>query len=352
MENRKRRAVAMWLIAGVLMIVVEFVMGGVTRLTGSGLSITEWKPIMGALPPLSDADWNDAFSKYQQIAQFKYMNSHFTLDDFKFIFYWEWAHRLWARLIGLVFVIGFVFFYARKYFDKGMVKPFIVLFLLGGVQGFVGWKMVESGLNDTELYVKHTWLATHFLSASTLMCYTLWFATALLTNDTDRVSLPKSTKWTLGLVLLLFVQLAYGAFMAGMHAARSAATWPTINGDWVPNTVLTDSFVTNIINVQFVHRTLAYMLIIAITAWFIHVRRSAQSINAKLLLRTATWPMVLVIVQVILGITTLVCAPYIVLGKFGTYEWLAEAHQLVGLFLVMSVIVNLYMMTQKRGAHQ
>src|SRR5690606_29641599 len=124
------------------MIIIQVLLGGVTRLTGSGLSITEWKPIMGALPPMNEKEWNEAFNGYKQIAQYKYLNSHFELSDFKFIFFWEWFHRLWARMLGVVFVIGFVYFLVKRYFDKEMILPFIILFILGGMQGLIGWIMV------------------------------------------------------------------------------------------------------------------------------------------------------------------------------------------------------------------
>lgn len=342
MDNHKRRAVAWWLIAGILMIIVEFIMGGVTRLTGSGLSITEWKPIMGAIPPLNEAEWNKAFDGYKNIAQYKYLNSHFTVEDFKFIFYWEWSHRLWARLLGVVFAIGFAYFFVKKYFEQWMVRPFIILFVLGGVQGFVGWKMVESGLNDTDLYVKHTWLATHFLSALTLMCYTLWFALKLLVPEERRVRATGLAMSTLAVIVLLYVQLAYGAFMAGLHASKSAPTWPTINGDWVPQGMGARSFMSDAINVQFMHRGLAYLLLLAMGAWFVHATRVARSHPASLLGRVRWWPLILVLVQVTLGIVTVLSAPLITFARFGAYEWLAEIHQLVAMFLLMAVVTNLY----------
>jgi len=348
-DNHKRRAVAWWLIAGIVMIVIEFIMGGVTRLTGSGLSITEWKPIMGAMPPLSEADWNSAFDKYKTIAQYKYLNSHFTLSDFKFIFYWEWSHRLWARMLGVVFAIGFVYFFIRKYFDKGMVRPFIILFLLGGLQGYVGWKMVESGINDTELYVKHTWLATHFLSALTLMSYTLWFALVLLVPSEKRASAPGLFRATLGVIVLMYVQLAYGAFMAGLHASKSAPTWPTINGDWIPEGLMTRSFISNPINVQFVHRMLAYLLLVVMVVWFVYAAKAARTHAASLLGKARWWPMVIIVAQVVLGIVTVLCAPLIIFAQFGTYEILAELHQLVAMFLLMSLVANLYI-SGKRAA--
>jgi cytochrome c oxidase assembly protein subunit 15 len=172
--------VAWWLVAGVLMIIIQTLLGGVTRLTGSGLSITKWNPIFGILPPLNNQQWNDAFEGYKQIGQFKFMNSSYTLADFKSIFFWEWFHRFWARMLGIVFVVGFIYFLAFNYFDKRMIKPFIILFLLGAMQGLIGWIMVASGLNDEHLYVDHIKLALHFISAMILACYTLWFALKLL----------------------------------------------------------------------------------------------------------------------------------------------------------------------------
>ena len=180
-QTRSSKPVAIWLLTGVFMIIIQVLLGGITRLTGSGLSITEWKPMMGALPPMNEQDWNLAFEKYRQIAQYKYLNSHFTLEDFKFIFFWEWFHRLWARLIGVVFIIPFIIFIVQKRFKKEMIRPLLILFLLGGLQGLVGWIMVQSGLEDSDLlYVSHYKLAIHFILALGLLCYTLWFALKLL----------------------------------------------------------------------------------------------------------------------------------------------------------------------------
>ena len=338
---------AWWLIAGIIMIVIEFIMGGVTRLTGSGLSITEWKPIMGFMPPLNEAEWNKAFDSYKNIAQYKYVNSHFTLPDFKFIFYWEWAHRSWARMLGVVFLIGFVYFFVKKYFDKGMVQPFIILFILGGLQGYVGWKMVSSGLNDTELYVKHTWLAAHFLSAITLMCYTLWFALALLIPQEKRVSAPGMVRQLLAIIALMYVQLAYGAFMAGTHASRSIHTWPKIADEWVPGGIMEHSFITDTMNIQFMHRTLAYILLIIIIWWWVRAGKTAKELGSELLGKARQWPFALVMLQVTLGIVTLLCASLIVFAQFGTYELLAETHQLVGMFLLMAIVSNLYIVTKR-----
>ena len=150
-EDKKKKWVAIWLIAGVVMIIVQTLLGGVTRLTGSGLSITEWKPIMGALPPMNEQEWNRAFEGYKQIGQYKIVNHDFTVGDFKAIFFWEWFHRLWARMLGVVFAVGFVYFLYKKYFDRRMIKPLLVLFVLGGLQGLIGWLMVSTGLNPDDV---------------------------------------------------------------------------------------------------------------------------------------------------------------------------------------------------------
>ena len=339
MQNHKRRAVAWWLIAGVIMIIVQTLLGGVTRLTGSGLSITKWNPIFGILPPLNAKQWNDAFDGYKQIGQFKYMNSGYTLEDFKGIFFWEWLHRFWARMLGIVFLVGFVYFLVRRYFDRQMIRPFIILFLLGALQGLIGWVMVASGLNDSHLYVDHIKLALHFVSAMILACYTLWFALQLLIPDERRTTGPSLHSYTLIIIIVLFVQLTYGAFMAGLKAAMAAATWPTINGMWLPDTLARNSLISDKLNVHFIHRAIAYILLMLLTVWFFTVRRAHGS---SLLNKTMWWPFILVLLQVTLGITTLLMAPTMVPGHFGAFEILAETHQLVAMFLLMSMVVNLY----------
>lgn len=342
-DIKKKKAVAYWLLAGVFMIIIQVLLGGVTRLTGAGLSITEWKPIMGALPPMNDKDWNEAFDGYKQIAQYKYLNSHFNLDDFKFIFFWEWFHRLWARLLGVVFAIGFVFFLVRGYFKKDMVVPLVILFVLGAAQGLVGWIMVASGLNDTDLYVNHIKLAMHFIAALILLCYTLWFALKLLVPDNQLAFNSRFRNFTIVVIAVLTLQLIYGAFMAGMKAAMSAATWPDINGMYLPGTLATESWVNHPINIHFMHRELAYILFTLIMLWFGAATKAANKAGSTYLKKARWWPFALVWVQVILGIVTVLSAPKMQFGKFGTFEILAEAHQLVAMFLLMSLIVALYL---------
>ncbi len=344
MQNKHRKAVAYWLLAGVVMIVIQTLLGGVTRLTGSGLSITKWNPIFGILPPLNAEQWNKAFDGYKQIGQFKYMNSGYTLADFKSIFFWEWLHRFWARMLGVVFMAGFVYFLVKKYFDKQMIRPFVILFLLGGLQGLIGWIMVASGLNDEHLYVDHIKLAVHFVSAMILACYTLWFALQLLIPEERRTVNNKLNSYTIAVIVILFIQLTYGGFMAGLKAAMSAATWPTINGMWLPDGMMAHSFVNDKINVHFMHRGIAYILLVMLIYWFVRASRAAGKNASGLLGQTRWWPMVLVLTQITLGIVTVLSAPTMVAGKFGTFEILAETHQLVAMFLLISMVVNLYVL--------
>jgi len=341
-DARKRKAVAYWLLLGVIMIIVQVLLGGITRLTGSGLSITEWKPIMGALPPMNDKEWNEAFNGYKQIGQYKLQNNYFTLADFKFIFFWEWFHRVWARSLGVVFAIGFVYFLLKKYFSKEMIMPFIILFLLGGLQGLVGWKMVASGLDNEHLAVDHIYLAAHFISAMLLAVYTLWFALQLLIPAEKRTINKSLHNFTILIIAMLSVQLIYGAFMAGLKAAMSAPTWPTINGMWMPDGFLQHSFISDKLNVHFIHRTLAYIIFVFIIFWLLAALRSAKKEPASLLRSAARWPVILVCLQVVLGIVTVLSAPTIVFGKFTQFQSLALLHQLVAMFLLMSLVVNLY----------
>ncbi|MCB0698293.1 MAG: COX15/CtaA family protein [Chitinophagales bacterium] len=349
-SDKKRKVVAYWLLAGVFMIMVQVLLGGVTRLTGSGLSITEWKPILGAIPPMNEKEWQEAFDGYKEIAQYKYLNSHFELSDFKSIYFWEWLHRQWARVfMSGVFLIGFVYFLIKKYFEKDMVIPLIILFILGAAQGLVGWIMVASGLNDTNLYVDHIKLAIHFMSALVLLCYTLWFALKLLIPDTALIRNNRLNNFTLATIVVLCIQLIYGAFMAGMKAAMNAPTWPSINGMYIPNNIMQQSFISHPINVHFMHRQIAYLLFTLVILWFGAATRAASYAGSSMLKRTRWWPFVLVWVQVILGIVTVISAPKIQFGKFGTFELLAELHQLFAMFLLMSLLVNAYIIRRAKA---
>jgi heme a synthase len=343
MQQRSSRPVAIWLLIGVGMIIIQVLLGGITRLTGSGLSITEWKPIMGALPPMNETDWQLAFAKYKQIPQFQYINSDFSLSDFKFIFFWEWFHRLWARIIGVVFLIPFVIFLLQKRFRPSMVKPLLILFLLGALQGLVGWIMVASGLQDN-VYVSHIRLAIHFILALGVLCYTLWFALELLVPANSRVAHAPLRKPLFAVTGLLVVQLIYGAFMAGLKAATAAPTWPRINGSWWPDTLFTGphALTDHLLTVHFIHRNLAYLVTLAIVYFWWQARKVSGS-NAWL--RGRNWPLVLVFMQVLLGILTVLYSP-----QPQALLWLGVTHQFVAMCLLMSLVWMAWLLRDRKAA--
>lgn len=343
--------VAYWLLTGVVMIIVQTLLGGITRLSGSGLSITEWDVVTGTLPPLSHDAWLKEFAHYKASPQFQYLNSDFTLSDFKSIFFWEWFHRLWARTLGFVFAIPFIYFLVKKYFNKDMILPFVGMFVLGGLQGAIGWIMVKSGLVGDAIYVRPTKLAFHFVFAMILACYVLWFALQLLVPKADKIYNP-TLKYLYGTIfIVLLLQLVYGALMAGNKAATAAATWPTINGDWVPagmnHSASGHPLLENRITIHFIHRGIAYLLgILIIAAAFVSAQAKNSSPTFK---KYRLFPLVLVLLQIVLGICTVLVSPGIVPNHWGIFENLAEIHQLVAMFLLMFIVVQIYIV-QKRSA--
>lgn len=334
---------------GVSMIVVQIILGGITRLTGSGLSITEWNPIMGALPPLNQQAWEAAFEQYKQYGQFKHINSDYTLSDFKFIFFWEWFHRLWARSLGIVFLIPFCYFLIKKYFSKQMVVPLILLFILGGLQGLIGWIMVQSGLTNTTISVNHIKLAVHFISALVLLSYTFWFALKLLIPKTKIYPNRKLKNFLLLILSVFAIQLTYGGFMAGLKAARYAPTWPSINGEAVPSRMLMQNWADHPINVHFVHRGLAYILVALILWSFFKIWRLTKNNQASYLRTASKFPLILVCIQLILGVLTVLNANKVVNGHFGLFESLAALHQLTAIILLLALIYQYYLV-RKNGS--
>lgn len=344
LQQRSEKPVAIWLLVGVAMIIVQILLGGITRLTGSGLSITQWDVITGTLPPMNEAGWLSAFEKYRQTPQYNLLNTDFTLQDFKFIFFWEWFHRFWARLIGVVFLIPFVIFLLQKRFRPWMVKPMIILFLLGALQGAVGWIMVASGLTGDAIYVKPTRLTLHFIFALGLLVYTFWFAMQLLVPEEQKVYSLKTRRLLIIIISVLTVQLIYGALMAGHKAATSAPTWPDINGRVVPTGMMANNegllnLIDNKITIHFIHRGLAYLLIGLIIGLSCHLYKLKSS---PLLQKTKWWPLILVLVQVVLGVLSVLTSINIVPNQWGIFEWMAQLHQLVAMLLLLSLIVLLY----------
>jgi cytochrome c oxidase assembly protein subunit 15 len=289
------------------------VVGAATRLTDSGLSITEWQPLLGAIPPLSEADWLVAFEKYQAIPEYAIVNKGMTLEAFKPIYWWEWSHRFLGRFIGLAVAVPFVVFLVRGAIDRGLAVKLAALFLLGGLQGFVGWYMVRSGLVD-RVDVSQYRLALHLTLAAAIFAITLWLALGIGAVRGARASAP--WRWSaLALAGVILLQIAAGAFVAGLDAGMAYNTWPLMDGAFVPAGlgVMSPWYVNlfeNALTVQFDHRMLAYVIALWVAIQAIGALRSPPAPW-----RTSALVLLLgVIAQIALGIWTLLAQVPIGLG--------------------------------------
>jgi cytochrome c oxidase assembly protein subunit 15 len=344
-SRESSRPVAIWMYAGVVMLLIQIILGGITRLTGSGLSITEWNVVTGAMPPLNAAQWLNEFNRYRQTPQYHLLNSDFNLSDFKFIFFWEWFHRLWARLIGFAFLIPFIYFLVKKKFQQDMIVPLVVLFLLGALQGAVGWIMVASGLTGDAVYVRPTRLALHFVFALGLISYAFWFALQLSVPRQQIIKNSSLRQWSLAIICLLVFQLIYGALMAGHKAAAAAPTWPTINGEWLPAGMnrfqpLTINFIENKILIHFIHRSLAYLLVIVTFIWTVKAFRTRAV--SSYFRKFRILPIVLIILQVLLGVLAVLSSTSIIPNRWQGFEWIAALHQVNGMLFLLSMVYSLY----------
>jgi len=313
------RAIATWLFAVAALVFAMLVVGGITRLTESGLSITEWKPVTGAIPPLTEAQWLDAFHKYQQIPEYKEINRGMSLSAFKFIFFWEWTHRLLGRLIGLAFALPLLWFAIQRAIPKGYGWRLVALLMLGGLQGAIGWWMVASGLvNRTD--VSHYRLAVHLLTALFIIAGLVWTALDLRMLARDPAARPaRFSGFSIGVALILAIQLLFGAFTAGLDAGYVSNTWPLMNDHLFPEgvqwlgslwaTVSSDPYL-----VHFIHRWWAW---VAAVALILLARRAkkAGARGASIAINAALGT------QILLGISTVIS---------GIALPLAALHQAVG----------------------
>ena len=330
----RNRTVASWLLLCCGLVFAMVVLGGFTRLTGSGLSMVDWRPLMGALPPLSEADWQRVFEMYQQSPEFQKVNSSFGLSEFKEIFWLEYLHRLLGRIIGIVFLLPLIFFLVRGYIRRDEWPKYLLMFVLGGMQGLLGWYMVKSGLVDIPRVSQYR-LTAHLLAAFAIYAYMFWVAMSLLFPSGAG---SKKHPWygrTLALLALVTVTIVSGGFVAGLKAGKIYNTFPMMGEHWIPPGVLAlepfwRNFFENTSTVQFDHRVLAVTTFVLIATFWVKARRAAlpgrarPAVNA--LLHTA-------ILQVALGIATLLLAVPVVLGA---------AHQGVALllFTVMLYLVH------------
>ena len=323
-HDRDRAAVRVWLAVVALLIVAMVVVGGATRLTHAGLTITEWQPIHGVIPPLTQAEWQDEFAKYQQIPEYQQLNQGMTLGEFKGIFWWEWAHRLLGRLIGVVVLVPLFALWLTGRIEPRLKPRLMALFLLGGLQGAVGWWMVKSGLS-VRTDVSQYRLATHLTLATAILAYAVWLARGLAP------SALASPRWRLRgiaglLVGLTGLQIFLGGLVAGLDAGLSYNTWPLMDGGLVPSGLFVQSpwwrnLFENVATVQFDHRLGAYVLFAI--AW-----GHAWQARGTPYVRTAVGLALLVSLQAVLGIATLLTVvplPLALLHQLGAVSVLIVA---------------------------
>jgi cytochrome c oxidase assembly protein subunit 15 len=306
------------------------VVGGITRLTHSGLSISNYKLISGTLPPMNEAEWHEAFELYKQYPEYQKLNNHFNLQDFKDIYFWEWLHRFIGRLIGVVFFIPFLYFLIKKQLSQSTLKKSIILLVLGAFQGFLGWYMVKSGLVDNP-DVSHYRLAAHLTTAFITFAYTFWVALDLMFPNKKEInkSFRNLVRFGFGILLL---QIIYGAFVAGLDAGFIHNHWPMMNeGKFIHETVyieqnpLYKNFIEGKSGVQFVHRILAYFVVATI---FVIWQKSSKLSLTSYQKKGVNLLLIMVGVQFLLGVFTIIMQVPV---------WLGVAHQ-VGAFTLLTIM--------------
>lgn len=328
---KKDKGILIWLLSGCLLIFVMVVVGGITRLTGSGLSITEWKVVTGSVPPLSEAAWQEEFEKYKQIPQYQLLNAHFELSDFKKIYFWEYIHRLIGRMIGVVFLIPFIYFWMKKRISKELMPRLIIMFLLGGLQGFIGWYMVSSGLSENTR-VSHYRLALHLGTAF----FTFGYIFYVYLREAGNRKFEGTATVPLIMTILVFVQIILGAFVAGTHAGYVYNTWPDMEGEYIPESftfaLQKDGWISlfnNLASIQFIHRCMAYL----VTAGIIYMWWKLKEDRDDVKKRAVNIYLFIVVIQVMLGIYTLLAHVPV---------WMGVLHQAMAFVLFATAIVNYY----------
>ncbi|MCL6217619.1 COX15/CtaA family protein [Zunongwangia pacifica] len=332
-DNKK---VVYWLLTGCILIFIMVIVGGITRLTNSGLSISNYKLIHGVIPPMNQQEWEEAFDLYKQYPEYQKLHYHFNLEDFKGIYFWEWIHRVIGRLIGVVFIIPFFYFLFTKQLTKSTIKKAIVLLGLGAFQGFMGWYMVKSGLVDRPS-VSHYRLAAHLMTAFVTFAYSFWVALDIIYKNNVKPAIPEMRKWVWAGMIVLILQITWGAFVAGLDAGFIHNSWPLMTeGKWIHETVYIElnpvwkNFIAGKSGVQFVHRYLAYFVVIAILIiWnkakkFQLTQPQKNGVNSLL---------IIVGIQFLLGVFTLI---------YQVPVWLGVTHQVGAFFLLASMTFVLH----------
>ena len=331
--KKENISVIVWLLSGCLLIFTMVIVGGITRLTGSGLSMVDWKLLAGSIPPINNQQWVETFEMYKQFPEFQKQNYMFTLEEFKSIFFWEYIHRLLGRLIGLVFIIPFIYFLIKKRLSKKLTLQCIVLLFMGASQGAIGWWMVKSGLvNNPD--VSHFRLATHLITAFLTFSYTFWVALSLIYPNKSHQN-KILYKLSFLLMIVVVIQIIYGAFVAGLDAGKVYNTWPKMNNDWIAESVYAmtpfwNNFVNGIAGVQFIHRTFAFV-VLGLIIYIFYQSRKIQLIQLEK--NAINLLLITVFFQMVLGIITLV---------MGVPIWLGVIHQLGAFILLASTVFSIF----------
>lgn len=340
---RDRLHIAMWLLACCALILGIVVIGGLTRLTGSGLSMVEWKPIVGLLPPLNEDEWLATFELYRKSPEYRYVNIGMTVDGFKSIFWLEYIHRMIGRFIGMAFLLPFLYFWIRGKIERGLLPKLILMFVLGGMQGALGWYMVASGLSE-DPHVSQYRLTAHLGLAVVIYVYILWVALSLLGKDRIRFDndVPSLRRFAGLLTAFAFITILSGGFVAGLKAGYAYNTFPLMGGQLIPDGLLAlqptwSNFFDNIVTVQFTHRILAITLLVLIVALWTMARYHELERGTRITVHAALG---IALLQVSLGISTLVM--HVPLA-------LASAHQTVAVLLLSALVVLTYRLRRPQG---
>ena len=305
-----RKPIAIWLLICCALVFAMVVVGGVTRLTDSGLSIVEWQPIVGTMPPITDSDWDELLEKYRESPQYQKVNKGMSVDEFKNIFWWEYFHRLLGRLIGVVFFVPFVYFLVKKQIDKTLGIKLSGMFILGGLQGFMGWYMVMSGLvNDP--HVSQYRLTAHLGLAFIIFAGLFWIALDLISPDRDHHTITEPLKrlrrFSIGLTSLIFIMVLSGGFVAGIRAGLAYNTFPLMNGHFIPPEIFMlepwyRNFFDNMATVQFDHRLIAWILAFLVPLFWFKAMKTELSNTTRLACHLL---LIMLVIQISLGIATL-----------------------------------------------
>lgn len=339
--KRENKSVIIWLLSGCFLLFLMVTVGGITRLTNSGLSMTDWHLVTDTFPPLTAAKWQEAFEEYKKFPEYQKINIHndFQLSDYKFIYFWEWFHRFIGRIIGLVFILPFVYFLIKKKLDAATLKKCIILLSMGAFQGFLGWFMVRSGLIDNP-DVSHFRLALHLTFAFITFAYTFWVALDLIYPEKKKIEKSLRTIARYALVLLL-IQIIYGGFVAGLNAGLVHNHWPLMNdGQFIHDSVFQEqknlllSFTEGKSGVQFIHRILAYIVVAMMLFLYFKSKKltldKAQKTGINLLV-------IIVFLQFALGVFTLL---------YGVPLWLGLTHQINAFFLLSAMTFTLHRLSK------